>query len=419
MYAVSLALTLSMATCGWGGAHGVMRRLAVQSLPDWQQELLGEAGARLCTEYTSLQDQHAGGRRPDLDAYCVVPGVALSLHDVNAVPATIEGMRFYLTRVRESVQVGEIDEAARYLGVLCHWLEDPSSPTMHCVEGFIDEARLRELIPPPDDMRGRHYLYGYAGIGDNGRYEMPAGFAHTPVLLGRAIDEAALHLQRRQRLNSRMARRSLVPLVWDEMHGDGAQAARIRGELMAAQTRTTADAIFSALCLATDRLEGDTTHLDAAPLTDFVSNYRGGSTTMPYRWVPFLIDAAFDQQRNVVPLALPGADGTMQFARGIGMGVPFALDWDFGPAGVMSRLTATVGLSPQSVQGASAVLAVLVNGEEAACVGPLVAGEPGREIDVPLPAEGLSVYLRLETRLAPDVPGEGCLAVWGEPTLHR
>ncbi len=418
MHAVSLALTVSMATCGWGGAHGVMRQLALQSLPDWQQELLGEAGTRLCGDYLSLQDQHAGGQRPDLDPYCVVPGVALSLHDVNPVPATTGGMRFYLGHTRDAVQEGEMDEAARYLGVLCHWLEDPSSPTMHCVEGFIDEARLRELIPPPDDLRGRHYLYGYAGIGDNGRYEMPAEFAHTPVLLGRTIDEAAFHLQRRQRLNARMARQSLVPLVWDEMHGDGAEAARIRGELMAAQTRTTADAIFTALCLASDRVEGDTTHLDAVPLTDFASDYHGGSTTMPYRWVPFLIDAAFDQQRNVVPLELAGPHGPVQFERGIGMGVPFGLDWSFGPAGVMSRLSATVGLSPHSVEGASATFAVLVNGEEAVCVGPLAAGE-ARQIDVPLPTDGPAVELRLETRVAPAVPGEGCLAVWGEPTLHR
>ena len=418
MHAVSLALTVSMATCGWGGAHGVMRQLALQSLPDWQQELLGEAGTRLRSDYLSLQDQHAGGQRPDLDPYCVVPGVSLSLHDVNTVPVTIAGMRFYLTHVREAIQASETDEAARYLGVLCHWLEDPSSPTMHCVEGFTDEARLRELIPPPDDLRGRHYLYGYAGIGDTGRYEMPEEFAHTPVLLGRTIDEAALHLQRRQRLNARMARRSLVPLVWDEMHGDGTTAARIRGELMHAQARTTADAIFTALCLATDRIEGDTTHLGTVPLTDFVSSYRGGSTTMPYRWVPFLIDAAFDQERNVIPLELTGADGTAQFERGIGMGVPFALDWDFGPAGVMSRLTATVGLSPQSIEGASATFAVLVNGEEVAAVGPLAVGE-AREIDVPLPADGPAVELRLETRDAPVAPGDGCLAVWGEPTLHR
>ncbi len=247
---------------------------------------------------------------------------------------------------------------------------------------------------------------------------MPAEFAHTPVLLGRTIDEAAFHLQRRQRLNARMARQSLVPLVWDEMHGDGAEAARIRGELMAAQTRTTADAIFTALCLASDRVEGDTTHLDAVPLTDFVSDYHGGSTTMPYRWVPFLIDAAFDQQRNVVPLELAGPHGPVQFERGIGMGVPFGLDWSFGPAGVMSRLSATVGLSPHSVEGASATFAVLVNGEEAVCVGPLAAGE-ARQIDVPLPTDGPAVELRLETRVAPAVPGEGCLAVWGEPTLHR
>ncbi|MFP6768097.1 MAG: hypothetical protein VB859_08000 [Planctomycetaceae bacterium] len=35
--------------------------------------------SRLCRGYTSLQDQHAGGKAPQLDPYCIVPGVRLSL----------------------------------------------------------------------------------------------------------------------------------------------------------------------------------------------------------------------------------------------------------------------------------------------------------------------------------------------------
>lgn len=419
MHPVSLALTVSLAACGWGdqGGHAVIRRQALAWLPAWQVALLGEAGPRLAADYLALQDQHASGQRPDLDPYCTVPGGPISLHD--PCPPARAGAAFgsYLQRVRDAIQAGETDEAARYLGVLCHWLEDPSSPSMHATEGFIDEARLRELIPPPSEKRRWHYLYGAYGIADDVRYDLPEA-THIPVLLGRTIAEASLHLQRRQRLQARLARQAIVPLVMSEMHEDGTQAARLRGELLMAAAKTSADAIFTALCLATDRLEGDTVHLDAVPLTDFVDDYRGGRTSAPYMWVPFLEDASFDAGRNVVPLAVPGANGPREFARGIGMGAPFALSRSFGPAGVLRRLTASVGLHPASAPDTAAVFVVRAGEQELARIGPITAGEPGRELIAELPTEGDAVTLTLATELPEGAEGAGCLAVWGEPTLR-
>lgn len=416
MHPVSLALTISLATCGWDGGHGLIRRQALAWLPAWQVELLGEAGPRLASDYLALQDQ-AGAGRPDLEPYVTVPGGPISLHD--PCPPARAGAAFgsYLQRVREAIRAGETDEAARYLGVLCHWLEDVGSMSLHCTEGFVNEAALRELIPPPGDQRRRHYLYAANGISDTGRQVLPEGVTHTPVLLGRTMAEAALHLQRRQRLQARAARQTIVPLVMDEMHGDGAEAARLRGELLIAAARTSADAIFTALCLATDRLEGDAAHLDAIALTDFVDDYRGGSTSAPYRWVPFLIDAGFDRGRNVVPLAVPGGDAPRTFARGIGMGAPFALSWSFGPAGVLRRLTATVGLHPDAEPTARVIFVVRANEVELARVGPIAAGEPGQELTATLPAEGDALTLTLATELPEGTDGAGCLAVWGEPTL--
>ena len=75
----------------WSKGHRLIRLWAVARLPKWQRDLLGtQALARLCKEYTSLQDRHAGGNAPELDPYCIVPGVRLSLHDVNpAAPLSL------------------------------------------------------------------------------------------------------------------------------------------------------------------------------------------------------------------------------------------------------------------------------------------------------------------------------------------
>ena len=381
LHAVSAALAVSMAANGWGAGHGVIRQMAVRSLPEWQRQMLGDALEAFTHDYLSLQDKFAGGNRPDLTPYCTVPDCKLSLHDIQPPGVTLTAVQWYLTRVKEKLAAGETDEAAKYLGVLCHWFEDPGSPTMHCVCGVTDEYRLRELIPPPPDKRRWHYLYGYSGIGDNGHYELPDADIH-PKLLGRTIPEAAFHMQQLHRRIAGNARAGLVPILYDEMYGDGAEAARVRGRLIIANTRAIADIIYTALCLAAGRFDNvDTSHLDAVPLTDFISDYQGGGTGFPYKWVPFLEDASFDAKRNVLPIQLPGDGGPVEFERGIGMGAPFALSYTFGPGEVVSSFTATVGLHSAAGKGGGVEFIVKVNGETAANAGPIVAGAPGVTIE--------------------------------------
>ena len=417
MHGVSIAITLSMAATSWSGGHEVIRERAISCLPAWQQELLATADESLARDCDVIQDDVA--KRPDLRAYCRPEGASVALHDVNDAADTTVAMRWYLLRIGESLAADEMTDVVRYLGVLCHWIEDPGSMSIHCTEGFIDEPKLRELIPPPGDERKHHYLYADHGISDTGRYDMPPTEEYTPHLLGRTIEEAAFHMQRRQRLQARGARQAIIPFVMDEMHGDGSVAAKLRGQLVSNASRTSADIIYTALCLATGRIEGDTSYLDEVPLTDFVSEYRGGTTSMPWRWVPFLIDACYDQQRNVVPLEVPTQDATRTFERGIGMGAPFALSWTFGPAGVYTRFEVTVGLHPASAEGTSAIFVVLANGEEIARTERIAANAPGQTLDAPLPTKGDAIELTLETRLPEDAQGNGCLAVWTDPNLLR
>lgn len=417
MSAMSAMLAVSMAANGWGTGHSVIRQTAINWLPEWQQEMLGDAATSLATKYTSLQDAHAGGKRPDLDPYCVVPDCKLSLHDVCPIPDGTTAMAWYLQRTAEEIQAGNTDEAAKYLGVLCHWMEDPSSASMHCVRGIIDEYRLRELIPPPADKRKYHYLYAYSGISDIGKYDLPDE-DYEPRLLGRTFNEAAQHIYQAQRHNAKMACASVVGIALSEMHGDGSEAAKLRSHLVFESSKTTADVLFTALSLAAGRYdEADIAELDAVPLTDLISDYQGGAAGAPYKWVPFLEDASFDAGRNVLPVQLPGDDGVVEYERGVGMGAPFTLVYMLAPGGVFSSFTSTVGLHPAAGEGGSVKFIVRANGVVVAEAGPIAAGAPGQVITAAIPADPIIKLELIAER------GEGSveidnLAVWAEPTLH-
>ena len=68
------SLSCPLELCAWGKGHRLIRLWAVSRLPQWQRQLVGQQSLdRLCQEYTSLQDKHAGGNAPQLDPYCIVP----------------------------------------------------------------------------------------------------------------------------------------------------------------------------------------------------------------------------------------------------------------------------------------------------------------------------------------------------------
>jgi len=90
---------------GWGRGHDLIRAWAIAHLPDWQIEKLdNKYWKALGKDYNKLQDQHAGGKAPHLDKYCLPPGPRLSLHDVNPPEKSIPAMQWYLEQTIERIQ---------------------------------------------------------------------------------------------------------------------------------------------------------------------------------------------------------------------------------------------------------------------------------------------------------------------------
>ena len=398
----------------WSKGHRLIRLWAVARLPKWQRDLLGtQALARLCKEYTSLQDRHAGGNAPELDPYCIVPGVRLSLHDVNPAEPSARATLWYLDRIREKLKAGETDEAMKFLGVLCHWNEDPGSPGAH--SSPISEWQLKTLIPPPGQKQRFNYLFGAGGIMDQGDYRIPE-IDYQPKLLGRTREEAALRILQHQRLLQRRAGTHIIPIVQDIMHGDGKKAVELHSVAALDNARHTADVIYTSLCLATGRFDKDQPNRDRQSLADWLPEFRGGMIPHPYYVTPFLVNQAMDANRRLHPLALSEKGPKIQ--SGFGMGTPFSLDFVLAPGKVFDRFSCRVGLHPTAGPRGAVAFVIMANGKQLLRTAVLKSGAPPISIQVDLPqADVLKLSLRTVAQDGSDSSHN--LAAWANPVLHR
>lgn len=399
----------------WGRGHGVIRPWAVARLPAWQQELLKPVRARLERDYLALQDAYANGGRPDLQPYCTVPGVAFSLHDVPDPAVAAKGIAWYLEQVDRCIDAGELDEAARYLGVLCHWLEDPGSPSAHCLSPLgLGEAQLRELLPPTGEWSKFAYTYGHHGIGDIGAYTI-AGTDYTPRILGASIPEAALHLMHAQRRSARLARGMIIPVLQSVLAGDAAQADRHRGTQARAVAEVTADCLYTALCLAAGKgPDAEGRALDGFDLTRLEHLPVAGKASEPYVWIPFLVGRCLDGKRQLKPIILSGREEASE--AGIGMGAGGWADFPLAPAGVYRRLTVTAGIHRDAGPEGAVRFVVRLGAKELLRSDPVKSGQPGVPLTVALPEDTAGV-LRLGVEPEPDTKPFDNLAVWAEPRL--
>lgn len=403
----------------WSNGHDWIRQWAVQRLPSWQADYFGDAALHAIQhDYTHLQDHHASGRRPDLDPYCKPAELPelhkLSLHDTNSdMAATYTGMHWYLEQVSREMAVGRADEAMKYLGVLCHWLEDPASPSMH--SSPVNEMTMRELLPPPPRMQNYNYLYGAGWIdleGNDlakaGRVMIPAE-PYQPRLLGSTTAEAAARIANEQREIRRRAAGRIIPLIQARLADDTETLAARVGEALLDSAQLTADVIYTAGCLASGR---ELTSPQPQPLTAWTPQRPGGLAPHPYYAVHYLLNQAMDADRNLHPLRLGGED----VAFGFGAGAPVSLRFSLAGGGVWRTLQTRVGLHPSAGPQGAVLFKILIDGSEAAASGIIKSGDAAVLLSAELPDKP-AIELTLQTLAADGSNNLHNLVVWAEPLL--
>ena len=401
----------------WGQGHRWIRRWAVAQQPAWVIEHFGAAhAASLWQRYTSLQDHYAGNHDPALARYCTPPE-RVSLHDVNGVAASLRVTRWYLQQIDEELRRGNFNDAMKFLGVLCHWHEDPGSLSAH--SSRVSEDLLRELIPPRSDQLNKNYLYGLGWIGNEREIGL-AAVQHQPQLLGTTIAEVAVQLTHRQELLRRHAAGLIVPAVIGHVEDDQDRVNAAIADALAYNARHIADLLYSVAWVTRDKQDRPVGNIrQTQRLTEWLSPTHPGRTAQPYAVRPFLIDQSLDAARRLHPLASFDADGRSQPAAfGIGMGTPFKLTCQLANAGVYDRLTMTVGLHPTAGPRGHVGFRVAVNGTDLWQHDGIGSGAAAEPVEIWLPETDV-IDLTLETTAVADSESSHNLAVWIEPTLHR
>jgi len=405
---------------GWGRGHDLIRAWALDRLPAWQKERLDDIyWKRLGKAYNKLQDQHAGGRAPELDKYCLPPGPRISLHDVNPSEKSLPAMEWYLRETIERIQQPEnfdeddpLDEALKFLGVLCHWNEDPGSPSAH--SSPVGEAALRILLPPTKEKENLNYTYGYGGISSVGEFEIPE-VNYTPKLLGNSIPEVALRLFQHQRLLERRAASGIVPIVQSIQYGDGTEAEKTRSRLAHRNAEHIADLCYSVFCLAFEKIDPEEAQQwNEQRLSTWLSESAPRMTTHPYYVTPFLVDQSFDARRALHPLQIEET----RYDHGFGAGVPSSIEYTLTDGGSYRKFVVDVGLHPQAGPTGRVNFQIWIDDKIVAESGFLTPGDPPQRLKVGLPDDQM-FRLKLSTVAGEKADSLHNLAIWGSPRLVK
>jgi len=405
----------------WGEPHAAITRAAIRVLPAWQQDLLGHECARLADYYCIIPD--LAGRDKENAKFAMMdsrPGEVylLILHLPAQQPQNLETLRYFVGKAVAALKAGKTGDAARFMGTICHMLEDYGCPA-HVVPGDNMFTLLQQFLPPPDRMKGK-LLHGPI---ESGKLEVVIR-GYRPRLLGITVDEAAWRLLHRVHEAIINARSTTIPII-QALYADDAKAV-VAGQMKAAtmDAKVVADAFYTILCIGAGKFDagereslrtvgiGSFFPLEAVNLYFPQSEFFGSPNWGHARSGVVLADGTKE-----VPLKLriekDGGVVEKEFADGISAGMGKALSFHV-PVGVYQRFTVLAGLHPEL--GAQGRVAFTIKGDGKQLASATLSGdEPAHRFDCDL--TGVAQLQLVLTSRGPHVKCN--YAIWAEPTLVK
>ena len=416
-------LLLPVHLFGWGRPHHTITRAALETLPAWQQELLGAELDALAAKYCLIPDRvyvdKANARFAAMESS---PGVVylskLHLPDADQM-VNRESLRYFMQKAVDSLMAGRTGDAARYMGTICHLIEDFGSPS-HTVPGDNMFTLLQQFMPPTKVMEGK-LMHGPI---ENGDFAVNIA-DYQPRLLGSSVEEASWRLLHRVHEAIINARSTTVPIM-RALYADD-PAAVVTHQLRAAtkDAQVVADAMHTIVCLGSARFNAEAEQrrqrvgvssfwpMEAVNLFYPQSHF----FSAPF-WGHAFSNVVMEKGTKAVPIKLrvAGEDGGVsekQFAEGISTGMGKSLTFHL-PKGVYRRFTVVAGL--QAGIGDQGKVEFTVLGDGKPLANAIVSGGE--------PALDLACEIRDVAQLQLKVVSRGSdaksnYAVWAEPVLEK
>lgn len=421
MRQLAFAALLSLATpslvFGWGEPHHAITRAALDVLPAWQKEVLGGELTQLGDNYCMIPDnvftdkenaKYAKMESVPNEVYLKI------LHLPTQQPEYLEAMRYFMEQAVASLRNGKLGDAARYMGTVCHQIEDYGSPS-HTVPGDNMFTLLQQFLPPSDAMKGQ-LMHGPI---ENGDFKVSID-GYQPKLLGTTVNEAAWKLMHRVHDEILNARSTTVPIIQALYKEDkeGVVKHQLRAATMDAQV--VADAVYTILCLGMQKFAAEEQAalkqvqigaffpLEAASCYYPQSQFFGSPNWGHARSGVILAGGNTD-----MPLKLCVGSSNQEFKNGIsaGMGKPLTF---LLPKDVYARFAVLAGLHPEL--GAKGRVEFTVSGDGKVLTTVILNGtDPAKLLECDV--TGISeLQLMLTSR---GVDSKSNYAIWAEPTLVK
>lgn len=418
---IGLAL-LPRLTLAWGEPHLAITKAALDVLPDWQKQTLGAELDRLAGNYCLIPDNvytdKDNAKYATMDRH---PGEVYlkKLHlPVAEQTENRETLHYYLDKAVTALKAGQVADAARYMGTICHVLEDFGSPS-HTVPGDNMFTLLQQFLPPTEIMKGK-LMHGPI---ENGTFAVSIA-DYQPQLLGVTLEEASWRLLHRLHEGILNARSTTVPII-QALYADDAKAVTTH-QLKAAtmDAKVVADAMHTILCLGAGKFEDEAQ--EALSAVSIASYWPVEAVHLYYPQTHFFSSPCWGHARSGVALEgglkevplklrLQGKDGLMEkvFSQGLSTGMGKPLTWHL-PKGVYQRFTVWAGLQAGLGDKGRVEFTVLGDGQPLATA--IVNGTDSAhafECDI----KGVALLQLATTSRGLDPKSN--YAVWAEPMLRK
>ncbi len=406
----------------WGQPHLAITKGALETLPTWQRQLLGSEFDLLAAKHCMIPDNvYSDKANAKYAAMESSPGEVYlqKLHLPQAEQVVnLESLRYFMQKAVDSIKAGHIGDAARFMGTICHVIEDFGSPS-HTVPGDNQFTLLQQFMPPTPVMEGK-LLHGPI---ENGDFAVSIA-GYQPRLLGTTVEEASWRLLHRVHEGIINARSATVPIM-QALYADDAVTVE-KHQLRAAtkDAQVVADAMHTILCLGAGKFE--TAAKEKCERTGIFTFWPVEAVHLYYPqshffsapfWGHASSNGVMEGGVKAVPIRLRVADkgGVVEkaFASGISTGMGKALTFHL-PKGVYHRFTAIAGL--QAGIGDKGRVEFIVLGDGKPLANAVVNGtDAAHAFECDVSAVSLLQLNAISRGLDP----KSNYAVWAEPELLK